>query len=58
MSIFPGVAPELLFAILMESLDGPALVGQAELLGERAVVQAPGEVPLRLGPRPAGDARR
>src|SRR4051794_5087737 len=40
--------PEFLLAILMEPLDRPALVGQAELLVERPVVQGPGEVPLRL----------
>ena len=39
---------ELLFAILMEALDGPALVSQPELIIERAVVQRPGEVPLRF----------
>ena len=40
--------PELLLAILMEALDGPALVSQAELVVERAVVEGPGEVPLRF----------
>src|SRR5947209_5551492 len=37
--------PELLFAILVEALDRPALVHEAELVVERAVVQGPGEVP-------------
>src|SRR6476661_262786 len=36
---------ELLFAILMEAFDGPALVSQSELVIERAVVERPGEVP-------------
>ena len=40
--------PELLFAILMEAFDGPALVSQSELVIERAVVERPGEVPLRF----------
>jgi len=39
---------ELLLAILMEALHGPALVGQAELVVKRSVVERPGEVPLRL----------
>src|SRR5215210_7122906 len=38
--------PELLLAVLVEPLDRPALVGQAELRVERAVVEGPGEVPL------------
>ena len=40
--------PELLLAVLMEALDRPPLVGQPGLAGQRPVVQAPGEVPLRL----------
>ena len=40
--------PELLFAILMKAFDGPALVGQSELVVEGAVVERPGEVPLRF----------
>src|SRR5215210_1186661 len=40
--------PEFLLPILMEPLDGPALVGQSELLVEGAVVQGPGEVPFRF----------
>src|SRR6266852_3923113 len=32
----------------MEALDRPALMGQAQLLGQRAVIQRPGEVPLGL----------
>src|SRR4051794_27702293 len=40
--------PEFLLAILMEALDRPALVRQSELAIEGAVVQRPGEVPLRL----------
>src|SRR6266498_614064 len=40
--------PELLFAILMEAFDGPALVSQSELVVERAIVERPGEVPLRF----------
>jgi hypothetical protein len=44
-----GVAePELLLAVLVDPLDGPALVSQAELRVERPVVEAPGEGPLRL----------
>ena len=39
---------EFLFAILMKAFDGPALMGEAELLVEGTVVQGPGEVPLRL----------
>src|SRR5947209_1747583 len=39
---------QLLLAVLVEALDRPALVRQSELLGQRAVVQAPGEVPLGL----------
>src|SRR6266496_1564571 len=38
--------PQLLFAVLVEAFDGPALVRQSELVGERAVVERPGEVPL------------
>src|SRR6059058_2564921 len=50
---WPGAAlvvtqPQLLLAVLMEALDRPALVRQAELLGQRAVVHVPGEVPLGL----------
>src|SRR5438128_228613 len=46
----PGAAlvvaqPQFLLAVLMEALDGPALMGQAQLLSQRAVVQRPGEVP-------------
>src|SRR3954468_10373548 len=44
--------PEFLFAILMEALDGPALVGQSEVIVERAIIQVPGEVPLRLAVLP------
>jgi hypothetical protein len=49
---WPGAAlvvtqSQLLLAILMEALDRPALVSQSELLGQRAVVQAPGEGPVR-----------
>ena len=40
--------PEFLLAVLMEPLDGPALVRQSELVVERSVVQGPGEVPLRV----------
>src|SRR3712207_6720120 len=40
--------PELLLAILVEPLDRPALVGQAELLIERSVIKLPGDVPCRL----------
>src|SRR5215212_12057053 len=40
--------PEFLLAVLMEPLDRPALMGQAELLVEWAVVQGPGEVPFRF----------
>ncbi len=40
--------PELLFAILMEAFDRPALVRQSELVVEGAVVEGPGEVPLGL----------
>src|SRR6266542_1308090 len=32
----------------MEAFDGPALVGQAELLGHRTGIELPGEVPRRL----------
>src|SRR5215216_5036417 len=39
---------ELLFAILMEALHGPALVSQAELVVKRSGIQRPGKVPLRL----------
>ena len=39
---------ELLFPILMESFDGPPLMGQAELLVEGVVIKVPGEIPLRL----------
>ena len=39
---------ELLFAILMKSFDGPALVSQAELIVERTGIEAPGEVPFRF----------
>src|SRR3954468_10233506 len=39
---------EFLFAILMKPLDGPALVGQSELVVEGPVVQGPGDVPLGL----------
>src|SRR6266536_2723598 len=39
---------ELLFAILMEALHSPALMGQPELVVEQAVVDQPGEVQLRL----------
>src|SRR5437879_13269293 len=47
----PGAAlvvaqPQCLLAVLMEALDCPALMGQAQLLSQRAVVQRPGEVPL------------
>src|SRR5438477_4084741 len=50
---WPGAAlvvaqPQFLLAVLMETLDRPALVSQSELLGQRGVVQAPGEVPLGL----------
>src|SRR5947199_2084231 len=50
---WPGAAlvvaqPQFLLAVLMETLDRPALVSQSELLGQRAVAQAPGEVPLGL----------
>src|SRR6516225_6761909 len=60
----PGAAlvitqPQLLLAVLMEALDRPALVSQAELLGQRALVHAPGDVPLGLtllaGQRPLAD---
>ena len=40
--------PELLLAILMEALHGPALVSQPELIVERTVVERPGDVPLGL----------
>ena len=40
--------PELLFAILMEAFDGPALMSESELVIERTVVERPGEVPLRF----------
>lgn len=40
--------PELLFAILMEAFDGPALMSQTELVIERPGIEVPGEVPLRL----------
>src|SRR6266508_4051737 len=40
--------PDLLFAILMEAFDGPALVGESELVGEGAIIEVPGEVPLRF----------
>src|SRR6266496_6549963 len=39
---------ECLLAILMKAFNGPALVGQTELVVEGAVIQGPGEVPLRL----------
>ena len=39
---------ELLLAILMKPLDGPALVGQSELIVDRSVIQRPGEVPFGL----------
>src|SRR5215212_4917906 len=39
---------ELLFAILMEALHGPALVCEAELVIEGVGIQVPGEVVLRL----------
>ncbi len=47
----PGAAlivpqPKLLLPVLVEALNGPALVGEAELLGERMLVQVPGEGPL------------
>src|SRR6266542_3801592 len=38
--------PQLLFAVLVEAFDGPALVRQSELVGDGAVVERPGEVPL------------
>src|SRR5215212_9335431 len=40
--------PELLLAVLMEAFDGPALMGQPKLVVERAIVERPGEVPLRF----------
>src|SRR5438128_7673311 len=48
---WPGAAlvvaqPQFLLAVLMEALDCPALMGQAQLLSQRAVVQRPGEVPV------------
>src|SRR3712207_1543091 len=47
--------PELLLAILVEPLDRPALVGQAELPSERSVIEPPGKLPFRpalpAGPR-------
>src|SRR5918912_2570506 len=51
--------PEFLRPVLMEALHSPALMGQAELVVERAVIQGPGEVPCRLavltGKRPLAD---
>ena len=46
---WPGAAlvvtqPQFLLAVLMETLDRPALVSQPKLLGQGAVVEAPGEV--------------
>src|SRR5262245_58091825 len=43
---------ELLFAVLMEALDSPTLVGQSELVIEGASVERPGEVPLGLAVLP------
>src|SRR5829696_8364061 len=40
--------PEFLLAVLVESLDGPALMRQPELVVEGTVVERPGEVPLRF----------
>src|SRR5437763_14170990 len=46
--------PQLLFAILMEPLDGPPAMGQAHLRLQIHLRQPPGEVPfgLTLVPRP------
>jgi hypothetical protein len=43
-----GAAAELVLPGLVGALHGPALVRQAELVGDRAVVQRPGEVPFGL----------
>src|SRR5438128_378430 len=40
--------PQLLFAILMEPLDGPAPVGQAHLRLQIQLREPPGKVPLGL----------
>ena len=37
---------QFLFPVLVKPLDGPALVREAELLGQREPVQMPGEGPL------------
>ena len=39
---------ELLFPVLVEAFDRPALMGQSQLVIEGAVVEGPGEVPLGL----------
>ncbi len=49
----PGAAliiaqAQFLFPVLVEALDGPVLVGEVDLLGQRVTVQVPGEVPFGL----------